>query len=138
LKSINGTLINFLNSKLFGNLDEIICWKFTRMLKNNWTLQLNKEHYQLTKSCEKIVKPRYKITVKRYLNGDIKFWYKDSELKYEKLNHKPATLTELAIIQKRKDKELLEQMKKDNKKYSFFNSNNIRGYQENISGNNPV
>ncbi len=80
----------------YGNLDEILCWEYPRTLKNNWTVPLNNEHYQIKSSAVNIVQPEDKILIKKYLSGEIKIWFKNIELEYEKLKAKkePMSRTE--------------------------------------------
>ncbi len=74
--------------RIYGDLNEIFCWRYQRQLKNDWTIQLQREYYQLDKSKEELV-PKVMIVIKRYLDGAMRFWYEGKELSYGLLSRKP-------------------------------------------------
>jgi len=75
--------------KSYGNLDEIICWKYQRQIKNDWSIRFKNEYFQLREPKQKSLKPGDFITLKKYLNGDIRFWHGDIFLKHGSLSRKP-------------------------------------------------
>lgn len=87
---------------IYGNLDEILCWEYPRTLKNNWTIQLNHNHYQILPSASGIVQPDDKVVLKKYLSGKIKIWFNGTELEYEKLATKPSSASEAKKYAKNK------------------------------------
>lgn len=80
------------NAAIYGNLDEIICWKIKRQVRNDWTIRYNNEYFQLREPDDKdIIKPGNHITLKKYLNGEIQFWANDIHIKHGVLSRKPET-----------------------------------------------
>jgi hypothetical protein len=77
------------DKKLYGDLDQILCWRYKRQLRNDWTIQFKREYYQLKKSKIIALQPEKFITIKCYLDGAMRFWFEDTELHYYKLNFKP-------------------------------------------------
>lgn len=73
---------------LYGDLNEILCWNYRRKLKNDWTIQFERQYYQLEKVGVDL-KPEEIISIKRYLNGEMCFWLKGQKLRYRKLATKP-------------------------------------------------
>lgn len=78
------------NAAIYGDLDEIICWKIKRQVRNDWTIRYNNEYFQLREPDDKdIIKPGKFITLKKYLNGEIRFWADDIHIKHGVLSRKP-------------------------------------------------
>lgn len=75
------------DSSSYGDLDQIICWTYKRQVRNDWTIQFNRQYYQIEKGTD--VVPQNIITIRRYLNGAMKFWFNDKELPYFSLKAKP-------------------------------------------------
>lgn len=81
------------DAKIYGDLNEILCWEYPRTLKNNWSIQLDKEHYQIQQSSSHLVQPKKEVLVKKYLSNEIKIYFENKELAYEKLAVKPEPLS---------------------------------------------
>lgn len=62
------------------NLDDVFTIRETRTLANDFTIQYNKQIYQLLSSQRTILRPKDRITVRTYLNGSIKLWIRSIEL----------------------------------------------------------
>lgn len=75
--------------KSYGDLDQIFCWHYRRRLRNDWTIQFKREYYQIKSGYEKEVSPGNMIVIRKYLNGEMRFWDKEKEMRYEKLCTKP-------------------------------------------------
>jgi hypothetical protein len=73
----------------YGDLDQIFCWDYTRQLKNDWTIQFQRQYFQVEKCIGDFLNPEAKISIKKYLNGQMRFWYKGKELNYHQLDFKP-------------------------------------------------
>ena len=74
----------------YGDLDQIICWRYRRQLKNNWTIQLERQHYQVEKPTQTTaLAPMAMILIKRHLDGAMRLWHEDKELTYRSLEVKP-------------------------------------------------
>ena len=70
------------------DLDQILCWNYTRQVRNDWTIQFENTHYQIDKAGVE-VQPKQKITVRRHLNESISLWYKKEALQFKKLEQAP-------------------------------------------------
>lgn len=77
------------SSSSYGDLDQLICWQYKRQLRNDWTIQFKREYFQIKKGYEKILKPESFVIIKKYLDGNMRFWHEDTELHYERLMKKP-------------------------------------------------
>lgn len=78
--------------KSYGDLDEIICWKYQRQIRNDWSIRFKNEYFQLKEPEEKgIIQPGQFVTLKKYLNGDIRFWHNQVPLKHGVLHRKPES-----------------------------------------------
>jgi len=79
----------------YGDLEQIFCWRYQRQLKNDWTIQLQRQYYQVEKQEENGPKPSVKIVIKKYLNGRMRFWYEGKELRYHPLAKKPVASSKI-------------------------------------------
>jgi hypothetical protein len=75
--------------KLYGDLNEILCWNYKRQLKNDWTIQFKREYFQIERSIETLLQPQEFIVIKKYLDGTMRFWFGEKNLKYHQLTTKP-------------------------------------------------
>lgn len=64
------------------NLDDILCWEYTRTVYNDWVIRFKNQYLQLQKINSIRVKPKQKITVKQHLNGKITLWSKGIKIPY--------------------------------------------------------
>lgn len=62
------------------DLNQILCWEFTRQVKNDWTVQYANQHYQIEKTLGVEVRPKQKIQVRLHLDGSISLWRGDFPL----------------------------------------------------------
>lgn len=67
------------------NLHEIFSWEFTRVLQQDWTIRFDNVWYQITQKQPLMVRPKYRLMVRRHLDGALTLWYKDRQLKYRVL-----------------------------------------------------
>jgi hypothetical protein len=91
-KRLQGGFIDSLNNKfmkspasledahvvLMGeqNLDDILCWEYTRTVYNDWIIRFENQLLQIQKTSSIRVRPKQKIILKRHLNGKITLWSK--------------------------------------------------------------
>jgi transposase len=66
------------------DLDQILCWEYTRQVKNDWTVRFENRYYQIKKTGIK-VQPKQKITVRRHLDESISLWHKDNPLRFKEI-----------------------------------------------------
>lgn len=64
------------------NLDDIMCWEYTRTVYNDWIIRFNSQLLQIQKTNSIQVRPKQKITLKRHLNGQITLWSKGKKIPY--------------------------------------------------------
>jgi transposase len=64
------------------NLDDILCWEYTRTVYNDWVIRFENQLLQIQKSKAVQVRPKQKITLKRHLNGKITLWHKNKKIPY--------------------------------------------------------
>lgn len=76
------------DAKLFGDLQQIICWETTRQVRNDYTFQYENVHYQILKEKEQKLKPKQKVVVRKHLSGKISLWYEGNRLSYKRLTEK--------------------------------------------------
>lgn len=64
------------------NLDEIMCWEYTRTVSNDWIIRFNNELLQIKKPRSLQIRPQQKIILKKHLNGRITLWSKGNKIPY--------------------------------------------------------
>ena len=64
------------------NLDDIMCWEYTRTVYNDWIIRFENKLLQIQKTNRIRVRPKQKITLKRHLNGKITLWSKGQKIPY--------------------------------------------------------
>ena len=111
----------------YGDLEQIICWQYKRQIRNDWTIQFNREYYQVRKGYEAFLKHEAFITIKRYLDGTIRLWHDDIELAFGKLERKPIPPSKLKKYRKLKgplDSNIRSKIVRKNKHKSPWNQYN--------------
>jgi hypothetical protein len=73
----------------YGDLDNMLCWEYTRQVKGDWTVQFKNQHYQLIKSGGQVIRPKQIIFVRRHLDGCISLWKDGEKVAYEVLAKAP-------------------------------------------------
>jgi transposase len=64
------------------NLDDILCWEYTRTVYNDWIIRFENQLLQIQKTKTIRVSPKQKIILKRHLNGKITLWSKGQKIPY--------------------------------------------------------
>jgi hypothetical protein len=64
------------------NLDDILCWEYTRTVYNDWIIRFENQWLQIQKTNAIRVRPKQKVTLKRHLNGKITLWSKGQKIPY--------------------------------------------------------
>lgn len=54
---------------LYGDLEQIFCWRYKRQLRNDWTIQFKREYYQIQKGYEQLLQPKKFIIIRKVV-GD--------------------------------------------------------------------
>ena len=65
------------------DLDQIFCWEFSRIVRNDYTIQFENQHFQIRDQCLKGLRPKARIIVKRHLDQSITLWLKNQALTFE-------------------------------------------------------
>ena len=75
----------------YGDLKEILCKRYRRQLRNDWSIQFNREYFQVKKLERTIdgLQPGEFIVIKKYLDNSLGFWYEENRLDYYALQRKP-------------------------------------------------
>jgi len=76
------------------DLNQILCWEYERVVRNDWTFSFMSDCYQIEKVSGHIVKPTRKILIRRHLDGSTSAWYGDQQLVIKKLSKRPESLSE--------------------------------------------
>jgi transposase len=82
--------------KPYGHLKEILCWRYRRQLRNDWSIQFNRQYFQVKrpgKLTKYSLQPGEFITIKKYLDDTMGFWYMGNRLDYYELQRKPEPLS---------------------------------------------
>lgn len=75
--------------KVYGDLDQLICWTWARLVRNDWTFQLKGQHYQLERKQLTKIDPKHQIEVRRYLDGTLSAWFKGHRLNFHPIESRP-------------------------------------------------
>lgn len=75
------------------DLDQILCWEYTRQLSNDWVVRFENTHYQIEKPSAAAVQPKQTIIVRRHLDESISLWSKKEKLIFKQLKGKPVKET---------------------------------------------
>ncbi len=70
-----------------NDLDQILCWEYERQIKNDWTVQLNNQHYQIHSTNG--LKPQQKILMRKHLNESVSLWGKGKCLDFSAIEARP-------------------------------------------------
>ena len=71
-------------------LEEIFCYKTTRQVRNDYTINLSGGYIQLLKSESPLPRPKQDVTLHRHLSGELYIYFNGQKLKYEILTGKKA------------------------------------------------
>lgn len=71
-------------------LEEIFCYKTSRQVRNDYTINLAGGYIQLLKSEAPLPQPKQDVILRRYLNGQMSICFNGQKLKYEILTGKKA------------------------------------------------
>lgn len=78
------------DAKTYGDLNEVICWQYERQIRNDWSIRFKNEYFQLREPKQRdLIKPGDFLTLKKYLNGEIRFWANHIHIKHGVLSRKP-------------------------------------------------
>jgi hypothetical protein len=70
-------------------LEKIFCYKTTRQVRNDYTINLNSGYIQLLKGESPLPRPKPDVTLSRWLNGQMHIYFNKQEIAFEELKEKP-------------------------------------------------
>lgn len=86
------------------NLDDILCWEYTRLVSNDWVVRFENQLLQIQKSRSIHVSSKQRITVKKRLDGKITLWSKGQKIPYcfieEQIREEKKTVSLLSSAQR--------------------------------------
>ena len=71
-------------------LEEIFCYKATRQVRNDYTINLAGGYIQLLKGESPLPRPKQDVTLHRHLSGEIYIYFNNQKIQYEMLKGKKA------------------------------------------------
>lgn len=101
---------------LYGDLDEILCWSYKRQLRNDWSIQFNREYYQIRKPGKNKLQPGDFVIFKKYLDGSLGLWHEGQKIDFGLLSRKPEPASKKKKSEPRSyDSALLSKNSRENK-----------------------
>lgn len=71
-------------------LQEIFCFKTSRQVRNDYTINLSGGYIQLLKGQSPLPRPKQDVTVSKFLNGQMHIYFNGQELNFKQLDSKPG------------------------------------------------
>ena len=72
------------------DLKNIFCYKTSRQVRNDYTINLAGEYIQLLKGSSPLPRPKQSVTICRWLNGEIHIYFNGQEINFKHLEDKPG------------------------------------------------
>jgi transposase len=70
------------------DLDQILCWEYTRQVGNDWTVQFERQFFQIEKKAA--VYPKQKVTIRKHLDDNISLWNKQVRIEFKPIQKQPG------------------------------------------------
>jgi len=103
------------------NLDNIFCYKTYRQVRNDYTINLAGGYIQLLKGTSALPIPKQRVTICKWLNGQIHIYFNNQELNFIELKNKPKNKGyKIRHIPKDHPWRRLNQKLTDDKQKNFF------------------
>lgn len=71
------------------DLKNIFCYKTTRQVRNDYTINLGGGYIQLLKGTSPLPRPKQNVTICKWLNGQMHIYFNEQEIKFKHLEDKP-------------------------------------------------
>jgi transposase len=97
--------VDFHRSAKGYDLASIFCIEEERTLSADWIVRFENQFYQL-QSARKAQVAKGKVLVRRYLNGELHFWYAERDLAYTLLPERPKAKTVIKVKSKNRRRAL--------------------------------
>lgn len=72
------------------DLKNIFCYKTSRQVRNDYTINLAGGYIQLLKGTAVLPRPKQCVTISKWLNGEMHIYYNNQELQFTELKDKPG------------------------------------------------
>jgi hypothetical protein len=72
------------------DLKNIFCYKTTRQVRNDYTINLGGRYIQLLAGKSPLPRPKQNVTICKWLNEEIHIYFNKNELQYKMLQEKPG------------------------------------------------
>lgn len=72
------------------DLKNIFCYKTSRQVRNDYTINLAGGYIQLLKSSSPLPIPKQNVTICKWLNGETHIYFNGQEIKFSRLDNKPG------------------------------------------------
>jgi transposase len=72
------------------DLKNIFCYKTTRQVRNDYTINLEGGYVQLLAGKSPLPRPKQSVAVSKWLNGQLHIYFNDQELAFKELMEKPG------------------------------------------------
>jgi len=86
------------------NLDDILCIKKQRILKNDFTIRYNNQWYQLQRKQPTLIFPKNTITVLEHLDGKVKLSIREVKLSFSRVSKQPNPVLKVKLQPKKINK----------------------------------
>ena len=71
------------------DLNQMLCWEYSRQLQNDWTFSFEGCYYQVKKPVGYSLYPKARLYIRRHLNGEVSAHHQDQILAIQMLLEKP-------------------------------------------------
>ena len=68
------------------DLDQILCWEYSRQVKQGWTIQFNNQYYQIESSSKLQVQAKQTIQVRQHLDNTVSLWCRGERLSFRPID----------------------------------------------------
>ena len=72
------------------DLKNIFCYKTTRRVRNDYTINLAGGYIQLLKGKSVLPRPKQDVTISKWLNGEMHIYFNSHQLNFKELDNKPG------------------------------------------------
>jgi len=121
--SVNSESVDVHRSAEGYELENIFCYKTTRQVRNDYTINLAGGYIQLLTGQSPLPRPKQQVTVSRWLNGQLHIYFNGEELNFTELKGKPQKKG-YKIVKPSKDHPFrkMNQRLKEDKRMNFLRS----------------
>ena len=72
------------------DLNQILCWEYTRQVQHDWTFSFKGQYYQVHKMMGEHIRPKTRITIRQHLDGSVSAWNKNQAVVFESIAERPV------------------------------------------------